>query len=152
LPWLLIIFLLVFFVLLEALARRYSFLYKRPILFSVLALLAIILFGGYLVAIATPLHSRMSMYIEGHRLPPMGMMYRSYRQQQVLGAYRGEIIEIGPRGFVLDIGSNNLVRVGLNRNTRIPPGAVFSTNTTVVVIGDQMGNEIRAFGIEPIQE
>jgi hypothetical protein len=152
LPWLLIIFLLVFIGLLELLVRRYSFLYSRPILYSILAILLIVVLGGYIVAISTPLHSRMSMYIEDHRLPPMGMMYRSYRREQVLGAYRGQIIEIGPRGFVLDIGSNNLIHVGLNRNTRVPSGAVFSTNTTVVVIGDQVGNEIRAFGVEPIQE
>lgn len=152
LPWLLIVFLLVFIGLLEFLVRRYSFLYSRPILYSILAILVFIVLGGYIVAIATPFHSRMSMYTENHRLSPMGMMYRSYRQERVFGEYIGKIIEINRRSFVIDIGSNNLVRVGLNRNTRIPSDAVFSTNTMVVVIGDQVGNEIRAFGIKPIQE
>jgi hypothetical protein len=49
-PWILIIIAAVVFVILEVLVRRYSFAYQRPLLYSIIAVMALITLSSFAVA------------------------------------------------------------------------------------------------------
>ena len=56
LPWILIIFLIVFMVILGVLVKRYSFVYERPAMYLFIGIVAFVALGGFLIS-ATPLSS-----------------------------------------------------------------------------------------------
>ena len=55
LPWLLIFTSLLFIIILEILVKRYAFAYRKPLLYSVLGILALAIIGGFALARA-PFH------------------------------------------------------------------------------------------------
>ncbi|HUO55831.1 MAG TPA: hypothetical protein VMU27_00110, partial [Candidatus Paceibacterota bacterium] len=69
LPWLLITLLIVFICVLQIAVRRYEFVYRRPLLISAAAILAIVFIGGFAIA-ETPLHRQMEFYAHHNELPP----------------------------------------------------------------------------------
>jgi len=57
LPWLLILLILAFVIILELLARHYSFAYRVPLIYSTVVILILVVAGGLVVAI-TPFHKK----------------------------------------------------------------------------------------------
>ena len=51
LPWILIVFAVVFIIVLEILVKRYTFAYRRPLLYSILGILFFVIIGSILISI-----------------------------------------------------------------------------------------------------
>ncbi len=149
LPWLLIFLLMIFIIVLEILVRRYSFAYRRPLLYSAagIALLAII--GGYIVA-ATPLHGKLFKNAERGNLPFAGRFYREYGLQRLQNVNLGIIIEITNEGFLIQNRRNDILRVIITPETRFPLGTDFAENDTVVVFGERDDGAVRALGVRKV--
>ena len=78
LPWLIIFLVLVLFVILESLLRRYKFAYSRPALLGLVVLITLLLVFSFALE-ETHVHERIESYTQSHRLPPGGWFYRHYR-------------------------------------------------------------------------
>lgn len=65
-----IILIILFIFILEALIRRYSVVYRRPLIGSFIVVAAVIMLGGILIG-QTPLHKKIALYAREHRLPPL---------------------------------------------------------------------------------
>ncbi len=155
LPWLLILFLLIFIVILELLVRHFSFVYKKPLLASVLGIVALIFAGGFLIT-QTPLHRSLMLSVQRGELPlAIGMMYSApLRGQLPDDVYHGQIVGITKDGLVIvDEDGAGTTSVFITPQTRLPYGENFATGTRVVVVGDESATgTIRAFGIREIDE
>jgi hypothetical protein len=152
LPWLLIFLLFIFIVVLEILVRRYAFVYKKPLLASVLGIIALILVGGFFIAI-TPLHYELLSSARHGGPPPLNLIYRGpFRGPPPPDTLHGEIVNFMQGGFVVaEDDSNATETVFITPQTRLPYGDDFATGTRVVVIGDPAGqNAMRAFGVSQI--
>jgi hypothetical protein len=77
LPWLLILFGIIFVVLLELLIRRYSFAYRRPLLYSLLGIIVFASLVGFVVS-KTSLHRGFFARAQERKLPIAGPLYRHY--------------------------------------------------------------------------
>jgi hypothetical protein len=152
-PIVLIILLIVFMIILEVLVRRYAFTYRRPLLVSVLAILAIVFLGGYALE-RTHIHN--ALFLEARRpggLPPLiGQMYRA-GGQHIPGIYRGVIVSLIPNGFVIvDENGAGTTTVFIDPSTRLPLGADFTLGDEVVVFGDGASGTVHAFGIRTVED
>ncbi|MDB5237967.1 MAG: hypothetical protein JWM46_237 [Candidatus Kaiserbacteria bacterium] len=151
LPWLLLLLLLVFVVILEILVRRYTFVYKKPLLTSVLGIVAVIVAGGFLVTL-TPLHKSMAHFDhDGMLPPPLNGLYRQPPHFQTSDLYRGMIVAIAPDHIVVSNGESTTT-VFIDTHTRLPYGNEFTAGNLVIVIGDFVSTDtIRAFGIRSVE-
>lgn len=150
LPWLLFVLLLVFVLVLEVLVRRYAFVYKKPLVTSVLGIFAVVIAGGFLIGL-TPLHSRMAHFDRNGMLPPpLDGLYRQPSIGRSPDLFRGTIVSAG-NGRILVHGGEGTTTVLLDPRTRLPYGSAFSAGDLIIVIGDYVSTgTIHAFGIREV--
>lgn len=151
LPFSILTLLLVFVLVLEILVRRYAFVYKKPLLASVLVILALVIFGGFAIA-QTPLHRQLVILArDGHLPPPFDSLYRPPFTMHPDDVYAGVIVAMTPEGIVIVDRGSSTTTVRITVRTRLPEGAAFMVGDRVVVIGDESASgTIEAFGIRPM--
>ena len=151
LPWILVLLSAAFIVILEILVRRYAFAYRRPLLYTALAIILIAIAGGTLVS-QTRLHGRLFQYAREDRLPVpfAGRMYRGFGGQRFMDIHRGAILEVGEGGFVLDDVRGGTSSIAVSPMTRMPPDGPLSAGESVIIFGEREGEIIRAFGVRRI--
>ena len=149
LPWLLIFFVLVFVVVLEILVRRYSFAYRRPLLYSAFVILLLVLVGGYIVE-ASHVHRRISMYARDRSVPFARGLYRGYGEQRFRNIHPGDITEFLGNGFRLRTRRAEDLNVIITPRTRIPFDAKFIVGDRVVVFGERKDDTIAAMGVRKV--
>ncbi len=150
LPWLLIVFSLIFIGLLELLTRQYSFAYRRPLLYSAVGIIVLVVGGGFLVA-GTPLHRQVSRYVLVHHLPIGEGIYRGIRQRQFDNVYPGVIVATTTEGMQLFSRRGDLFTIIVTPETRIADEGGFMPDQSVVVFGERVASDtIRAFGVRLI--
>lgn len=147
LPWLLIVLSVIFVVLLEIFVRRYSFAYRRPLLYSAAGIVVLVMVGGFVVA-RTSFHPQMLFYAREHRLPFGESLYRDLDERRFGDVYRGIVVATTSRGFVLQDrqGTSSVIVTEETlqpRQAEIVPGAFF------IVFGDVSSGTIEAIGIHP---
>lgn len=146
LPWLLIVVATAFIVLVEMVVRRYQFAYRRPALYSALAVIGIAVLGGFAL-VETPLHARLSEYAREHRFA-FGP-YRHVEEYGLPDIYRGIIFATTSEGFILE-SNNGTTSVFIDAGTRLPLLFQLEPGFPVIVFGDQATGTIRAFGVKPL--
>lgn len=152
LPWLLIVLMLLFVGVLELLVRRYAFVYKKPLLLSVLCVLGVIFLGGFFIA---PLHHGVMLSVRRGEMPaPIVLLYRGpLRSPPPSDTYHGEIVALTSAGFVMADEDHGTTTVTITPQTRLPYGENFTAGERVVVIGDSGATgTVQAFGIREIDE
>jgi hypothetical protein len=151
LPFSILVLLLLFVLVLEVLVRRYAFVYKKPLLASVLSIFVLVLVGGFVIA-QTPLHGTLVMLARHDRLPPpLDSLYRPPFMMHADDVYPGTVVAILERGFVIADRGSGTTTVYLSARTRLPEGKNFAVGDRIVVIGDGgASGTIEAFGIRPM--
>ncbi len=150
LPWLLIGLALIFVVVLELMVRHYAFAYRRPLLFTTIGILALIFFGGLIVARTTPLHRELLREAEGGKLPFAGPVYRQFGRQRFPDIRPGIILATSTQGCLMQDPRGELFRVLITPRTRLPLGADFAIGDRIVVFGPQHGDVIDALGLQEV--
>lgn len=155
LPWLLISLILIFTVFLEIFVRHYAFAYRQPVLYSALAIVAVVALGGFALA-STPLHGMLS-----HCDPPApgmptspvpcgGGVYRDLDPRRLAGIHKGTIVQLDSQNFYIENLARERLLIRVFPRTRLPFGADFRVGDIVVVLGDLRESEVDAFGIKKI--
>ncbi len=144
LPWLIILTVIVFVFLLQALLRQYPAAYRKPLLIS---LLAIVFLAG-LVGLWTAsfdFHHNLWRVREG----PARVLYRDYALPFLGETYVGEILEVTDEGLVIISDLNQEKKILISEETRLPRGSGFAVGRRVVVWGEHADGEVRAKGVRP---
>ena len=149
LPWLMILLAAVFIIVLEVLVRKYSFGYRKPLLYTVLMILGVATLGTVLVA-QTNLHERALERATGHRLPVVGDVYRIYHQVNHDNVHAGVVTEVSEGGFVMLDRLDKKYTVVIMEYTKIPPQLSFIKGNQVVVLGEEKDGVIEAEGIKVV--
>jgi hypothetical protein len=150
-PWLLVALCGLCIILLEILVRHTAFAYRRPILYSTVGIIILVIGGGFLIAI-TPLHRDLANYSDAGKLPLGGMLYRHFEELPPGNVHHGQIIHLMEQGFQMRNHHSENLTVIVSPRTRLPYGADFSPGDLVVVFGDRDNNTIEAYGIREVQE
>ncbi len=150
LPWLMILLAVAFIIVLEVLVRRYAFAYRRPLLYSMLGIVALSILSGVGVA-GTLLHRRISNYAYQHRVPFFDQLYENVEEQQLPEIYPGQIVQLMQHSFLLEGRRGDTVEVLISPETMFSVGTQFATSDMVVVFGEPATGTIQAFGIRKLE-
>ncbi len=157
LPWLIILAAVVFIILLEIFARRYSFVWRYPLLYSTLFLMLAVVIGGFLTA-QTPLHRRLGQNNNMPPLPPplsqMKPFYENLEQRHRNPAVNiGIITEFNNSGFVMQERHGEELTVIVDSNTKIKhqQDTSFKIGEMLIIFGPRAQNIIKAEAIDCIK-
>jgi hypothetical protein len=151
-PWILIILLISLFLLLEYIIKRSSFSYRRPLIYSILITIFLIVIGTYSIS-KTSLHLALLKSAEKNNLPVAGPMYRRFGHPNLKNIHKGIITELDPPDhLLLRNQADQILNIIIKPNTRLPREKTFIVGDMVVVFGERTGKGIvEAVGIQKIQ-
>lgn len=149
LPWLLILFSALLVVLLEILARHFSFVYRRPLLYFLLAVIAVITAASFAVS-CTPLHKKFNDLAAEQKLPLFGPLYRDFGPCDDCGMQIGTINEFTDAGFFINDRRGEMISVIVTPETIFPSGINFQGGDWVIILGPRSDHTIRAAGVNLI--
>ncbi|PJE76134.1 hypothetical protein COV04_01225 [Candidatus Uhrbacteria bacterium CG10_big_fil_rev_8_21_14_0_10_48_11] len=146
LPWLLIGTALVFVGLLETLVSYYPFAYRRPLFFSAIGVVALVLVGGFFLA-QTPIHRQLLLSAERGELPVGGDIYLGFGGQRFADVHRGVVTVVADEQFDMQTHNGGTIHVTVTPQTRFPFGLALETGDSVVVFGPLVQDSVQALGI-----
>lgn len=146
LPWIFVAISALFIIVLQVLVRRYSFGYRRPILYSLILLVGVLGAGGLLVA---PLHLSLFRSAQSRKLPIAGPLYRGFMPHHIPTLTKGTIVALGPSSFVLEDIRGGTTTVLFTSETRFPTD--LSPGTSVVIFGRGLGSSTQAFDVRIVR-
>lgn len=150
LPWLLILLALSFIVLLELLVKRYALAYRKPMLYSALAVIALGVAGGIIVSL-TPLHQNLFFQARQHHLPFGEEFYRGMPRPEHIEA--GQIVEVMPPNYRIITPHDDNITVIVTPQTSFDGNSAgdLQVGDSIVVFGQRADeNEITAQDIKKI--
>lgn len=151
LPWFLIFISLVLILILEILAKRFSFVWRRPIFYSLLVIIVVVLIGGFIIT-KTSFHPGLFLQAKQGKLPLIGPVYRDFGMSHFREVHRGVVEELIENGFLLRKTDDELLTVILLSETQFPFGKEIKQGDTLVVMGERQDSTVRAFGIRKIDD
>jgi hypothetical protein len=151
-PWLLVFVAIIFIGILQYLIKQYSFSYGKPLIYSAITIVLLVILGGLIIS-QTPIHKSLFLQARNSKLPFAGKMYLQYGLPLEEGNITvGEIIKALQNGFNINTPKDEIITVIITPQTRFPIGTNFVVGKKVMVIGDREGLIIHAFGIRPFNE
>lgn len=151
LPWLLIILILVAIVVLEILVKHFSFVYRKPVLYSLAGIVLLVIFGSFSVA-NSQFHRGMFELAEQNRLPFAGGLYQDYGLQRLENVAEGVIREASDLEYLIENRKGESIKVILDDDTDINTIGDLEVGDIVVVIGRRSDGSINARGIQEIKD
>lgn len=149
LPWMIIILVLIFVVLLEFIVKHYRFAYRRPLLYSVLTIIVFAAIGGIAVA-KTPLHQRLEEQAHAGQLPIAGRIYKSFEKRKPTHIHSGTVDQITDTGFGMETRFEEKLEVIINTQTKMPRQKILKPGQNVVIMGKRTENKIHAKGVRSV--
>lgn len=151
LPWILIIAVLLLIVLLEIAAKHFSFVYRKPILYSLLFIVLIVFLAGFMID-QTPFHSKLFLKAKEGELPLAGPMYRDFGMPDFRNIHRGIVSDITENGFVMKTTKEQELNVLVGPETKLKPDFEIKTEDEVVVFGERNNGTIKALNIRKVDD
>lgn len=151
-PWLLVIFSVLFIITLGILVKRYRFVYKKPLLYSIIAIVVIVLVGSF-IFLRAPFHNRLSERAFRGKLPMVGRFYRQYGMRRPEDLYIGKVVEVDENSFQIETKDGQKITVNISEGTRFPFNKKdLKKDDQVVIMGKKSDAGIEAYGIRKIKE
>lgn len=150
-PWLLLVIAVIFLAVLEILVRHYSFAYRRPLIYSLFFITAIVFIGGFLLS-RSGFHQQFPGFAARRGFQGAAPFYRHYRMSRFEDVHPGTVTALNNGGFVLSDPDNRKFIVRITGSTNFPLGSELGEGDKVVVLGRRSSTTIEAFGIRKIDE
>lgn len=151
LPWMLIILAIVLFIVVELLGRHYTFVYRQPVIYSLLALVVVISAMSFVID-RVDAHPRVSQFLEERRIPGKEL-YQTFGAPNLKNSVAGVVSAIVSDGLILQDRRGNEWFVATSSETRFPRDTTFAEGDTVLVLGEKNNQEqtIEAAGMRTIK-
>ncbi|HOK17614.1 MAG TPA: hypothetical protein PL164_02610 [Candidatus Paceibacterota bacterium] len=151
-PWILLLIVLIFVALLEILIRRFSVAYKRPMIYSILAILVLISLIGFLIQ-KSSFNEHILKQVEKGHLPITNRFYNRYGMQRPENVYFGVVIKINnDKSFFIKEDNGTLRKVEILSSTYFPQKINIKEGDYIMVMGRMINGIIRAEGIRKIDD
>ena len=151
LPWLLILIAIVLLIILEILVKHFSFVYHRPIFYSILAAVLFTLLGSFIID-KMQFHSCLFQKAQEERLPVMGKFYRDLGIEKDHNVCRGIVLEITENGFQVETPRGKVLNVNITSETQFSDGADIKKDDVIIILGERGDSEIQAIGIRKVDD
>jgi hypothetical protein len=145
-PWVILLLSVAVLVSLEILVRKYSFSYKRPVVYTIFGIVILVMVGGVVVA-QTPLHGGLYVRAHSNHLPIAGSLYRDFDRPNMGNVTVGRITVVEDDNLMILDHGGNTVTVKFSDDMNYPDGNKFKVGDTIVILGNRMDNTVTAEGI-----
>jgi len=149
-PWFLLLAVIAFVFTLFILVKKFSFIWRRPLIYSVAGLFLLVIFTGFLVD-RTPLHQGFFRQAQENRLPLAGPLYRGYGMMKPHNSQAGTVTAINENGFKLISPAGQEFNVQITVQTHFPFDSDIEVGDNVFVMGEKTGETIKAFGVRKVE-
>ncbi len=151
-PWLLLSILGLFLLFLYVLVSHYSFSYRKPLVYSIIGIVFLIISTSSLIHLSG-IHDRLESFANEHSVPGLRPFYQDPQARRPGGVEIGTINQINESGFLLMIDRQELVQIIITKETKLPPDYTPVEGEMVLVIGERNDQDsITAFGIKPAKD
>jgi len=150
-PWYLVLLVIGLVVLVEAVAKRFNFIYRKPLIISLLIILILVFLSSLLIE-KSSLHHSFFKLAEQERLPLAGRIYRDLGNLEIENVYFGKILEKKDNLWIMELDSGEEISLKITEKTR--GRRVFSEikeGDKVIVIGELEGGLIGADSFKRIE-
>jgi len=151
LPWLLILMGLALIVVLEILVNRFSFSYRRPLVYSLLGVIITVTLGSFLLQ-RSQMHSVLFRQVRDGRLPLTGQLYRNFGMRKFREVHHGLISEITEDALIIETVRREKLRIIVTSKTRLPSGTGIQQEDVVVVFGKRDDHTVEAIEIQKVDD
>lgn len=152
LPWIIILLIVIFVIVLEMFLRHISFAYRRPLIYSLAAIIVLTVFGGLAIA-RTTLHETLMERAEMSTFPLVRPLYRHYREKPPSAELNwGRIGNTTTEGFILEHPQRPPLIIIITEQTQLAPHTRIVPDAMVSVFGKQTNNVIEAKGIRNLPQ
>ena len=147
-PWILVFIIIVFTTLLEMLANRFNFVFLKPLLYSVLIIIFIVITFSFFLN-DTPLHSFIYEKAKQSNLPIVKPFYDDFTRPNPVDFHPGTAIgEIKDNSFSMELADKTIIIIKISKNTKIRPGFDIYKGRRLLVIGKINDGIIEAEAID----
>lgn len=129
-PWLLVSMVIFFIIILEILVSRYSFAYRRPLLYSALLVIIIVVAISFIVR-ETAVHEKIYIQSGG----PIKSFYDRYAKPNAAEFHPGTALEVNDKGLTLELSDKSTIFVNITKETKIRPDFKIFPGARLLVIG-----------------
>ncbi|MCK5044871.1 hypothetical protein KAR26_04065 [Candidatus Parcubacteria bacterium] len=147
LPWFLILIAALLIIVMEVLVKYFSFAYRRPILFSMIGIITLMLLGGLIID-RTQFHSNLFQKAQERRLPIAGELYRNFGASKFRDVHRGTVSGITDNGFLIETQNGQTLTIIVTPDI----DADIKKDDVVVVLGKQDNGTVQALAIRKIRD
>ncbi len=150
LPWLLILTVVVSVIILEIFIKRFSFAYRRPIIYSVIGIVLFALLSSFVIGKAQ-IHPNLFWQAQEKKLPMVGKIYRNFGMPKLPQVHYGIISEKLDNGFILENPQGEKITVStelINQENM----KEFKEGDNIIIIGKKDNNNIYSANIRKIEE
>lgn len=148
-PWLMFVLAGLFILVLEILVRRYSFGYRKPLLYTILGIVVLVGAGGFIVA-QTSFHRGLFDQARLEHLPFGGSLYREYGTPHRDNVVIGSITAIQADGYILQDRRDEIFQIITSDDTEYANDDDIQVGDSIVVFGNRDSNSIQALNIREI--
>lgn len=150
-PWALVIFALIFIMILEIFAKKFSVVYKKPLLYSVLGIIAFVLLVSFVIA-NTPFHRSLFRSAQEGRLPIVGPMYKGRFVDPSHNMCIGEVVEVADDGFQVETVKGESVGIIISPETYLPSDEKIEKGELIMIMGKREDSTIKAFKVIRVKD
>jgi len=148
-PWVLLLLVLLFVFILEALVAHFHFSYSKPVVYTILSLVGIVVAAGFFLR-ASSLHNfLLDKSYEGN-LPLAGPMYQHYAAEGDERILIGELQAVTENEVTIRTVEGEILQVRIDEQTRMGRGVEYLEGTVVAIIVDYDNEQMTALGIRPV--
>ncbi len=151
LPWFLILIIAILIILLEIFAKKFTFVYRRPILYSLLGIIMIVFIGSFLID-KTPFHSNLFWKAQQRRLPGIGMVYRNFGAPRIGNVHHGAVSEVIDNGFKIETPCGEALTIVVSPKISLILKTDIKEGDAIVVLGKRSNSTVQAFDIRKVEK
>jgi len=148
-PWLLISLTGMFLLILFILVSHYAFSYKKPLVYSMVAIVLVVLGGSSLIQ-QTTMHQRVQNFTEQNQVPGLTPLYKEALERRPDMVTVGVVSSLQSGNLVLTAEDTKTYEVRISERTKLPRGRALWVNDQVMVFGPKTENVIEACGVRPM--
>jgi hypothetical protein len=116
-PWYLVSLAIVLIIVVEIVSKRFQFVYRKPLLYSLIVIILFTVAGSYLIE-RSSVHQHLFMMAQREELPVVGRMYRNLGNLDIENAYFGKVIEKEGEDWIMELENGERVSLEINRQTK----------------------------------
>jgi len=151
LPWVLILIAVASIVVLEMFAKRFTFVYRRPIFYSIFIIIIFVILGSFIIE-KTRFHSDLFWKAKENSLPVAGKLYRDFDVNKFKEVHRGAILEITEDGFYLEKPDGQTLNIVITSDTKLLFKKEIEKGNQAVVMGKECNGVIYALVVKKVND